>query len=238
MKKKNRFKTALKVCKWAARTHVAYNFVKSRGVGKENDIALIIDAIKRISGDNRGEEYADEIVNFRGEDMYIKYNPYFHLFVGAIGSIATNIIGTKDVIVDDNFRKLSDRAKRALLAHELGHYKLEHRPGFSLIYMLERTLCTLQGKVLDIELEADEYACKLVGAKTFVEALEEFPTSDFLSKKEIQLRIKHIKEHSQTTVFIYKGHEQVGYAVFDYLCNEICREAYDGFEDYVRNYKF
>lgn len=238
MKKKNRFKTALKVCKWAARAHVVYNFVKSRGIGKENDIALIIDAIERISGDNRGKEFADEVVNLKGEEMYIKYNPYYHLFLGATGAIAANTIGTKDVVVDNNFRKLSDKAKKAILAHELGHYKLEHRPGFSLMYMFERTLCTLQGKVLDIELEADEYACRLVGAKTFVEALNEFPASDFLSKREIQLRIKHIQKHSQTTVFIYKGYKQVGYAVFDYLCKEIYREAYNGFEDYVRNYKF
>lgn len=113
------------------------------------------------------------------------------LFTNSIGGVAVVLNGTTEVFTDDQFRKMSPSTQKAILAHEMGHYKCGHTP--SITYQIDRLKAIMQGKVLEMELEADAYACKVVGAWNMINALEELKGVKGISKKELNLRINHIK---------------------------------------------
>ena len=189
--------------------YMVYAFMKSRGTGKEDDRHLIGKAIDRISGYDID---ADSIITIDETDLHVSYNPYIHLFGNNLGSIACVINNTTEVYTDNTFRKLSKCTQKFVLAHELGHYKRNHNPDHK--YQLNRVRAILKGQILDMEVEADEYACRMIrnhlykkygyddcerieryAAKVAIKALEELSShSSGLSRKELKLRAKLIRE--------------------------------------------
>lgn len=166
-------------------------FMKSRGFKKENDKKLFVDAINRINGETINDY--DSIVTIDDTDLYVSYNPYMHLFANRIGSIAIILPDTTDVFTDNQFRSMSQKTQYAVLCHEIGHIKNKHAP--SVTYMLERIVAIKKGKVLQMELEADEYAVSIVGKDAMIKALKELANyTHGLARKEMYLRIKYIKE--------------------------------------------
>lgn len=182
-------------------------FLKSRGTKKENDGQLILKAIDTLSG---SVAEPDSIITIDETEMHVSYNPYMHLFTNSIGCIAGIMNGTTDVYTDNTFRKLSKKTQMFVLAHELGHHKYEHKPGFT--YQIDRFKATIKGQVLDIELEADEFAAEYIRdkylekygydydnynhilkltAKTVINCLEELSKyTTGLARKELLLRAK------------------------------------------------
>lgn len=146
--------------------YMVYAFMKSRGAGKEDDRHLIGKAIDRISGYDID---ADSIITIDETDLHVSYNPYMHLLTNNIGSIAYVLNGTTEVYIDNTFRQLSKNTQRFVLSHELGHYKCGHKADCK--YILNRTKAILNGKVLDIEVEADEFAADII-KKSYIEMYE------------------------------------------------------------------
>lgn len=186
---KNLFKKAWK-CYLLYSTYVtAKAFIKARGLGKEDDRHLIGKAIDRIAGYSIEP---DNTVIIDNTELYVSYNPYLHLFINRVGSIALIINGTTEVYVDAQFRNMSRNTQNAILCHEMGHRKNAHNPGIT--YMFDRIKAVLNGKVLPMELEADAYAVSIIGKNNMISALKELATHTHgLTRKEFFYRVKAIE---------------------------------------------
>ena len=188
--KKNILRTLWKAYWVIGTVSTTITFVRARGLKKEDDRHLLGKAIDRIAG--RDIE-PDRIVTIDGIDLKVSYNPYVQLFTGTIGGVACVLNCVNEVYVDDQFRKMSKETQYAILCHELGHRKLAHTAYST--YMFDRMVCILNNKVLPMELEADEYACKIASPVIVMNALEEMKNIKGISKKELSLRVKHIYDN-------------------------------------------
>ena len=170
--------------------YIAYEFIKCRGLGKENDMQLMEDATNRISG---FVPEADDVVVINDNELHVSYNPYMQLFTNSMGSIACIINGTNEVYVDNRYRSMNTSTQYAILCHEMGHRYYNHvaKKG----YAMERIKYIMHGNVLNMELEADAYAASIVGTDAMISALQELGTYlHGISKKEINLRINHLRK--------------------------------------------
>lgn len=168
--------------------YTGYVFVKSRGISKEDDIHLIINAIDAISGDNID---CDDIIMIDDTELHVSYNPYVHLFSNKLGSVALVIDGTNEVYVDNQYRNMSKDTQYAILCHELGHINNSHKT--SITYVFDRLKAVLNNEVLPMELEADAYAVSIIGKKRMIKALKELASHlHGFSRKEVLLRIKKL----------------------------------------------
>lgn len=189
MKKRNVLKNLWKGYTLFSFAYVGVKFLQCRGLGKEDDRHLIGRAIDALTGYD--VDY-DDIIMIDDTELHVSYNPYMQLFTNSIGSTAI-VMGT-NVYTDVHFRNMSKSTQRAILAHEMGHYKCNHTP-IPIIYTYDRLIHILKGKVLSIELEADAYAANVVGKENMIKALLELKQYlKGVSAKEIDLRIKAIKE--------------------------------------------
>ena len=188
MKKNNTFKKVLKAYQLFSLVYTGYVFASARGLGKEDDRHLIGKAIDRIGG---YDIKPDKTVTIDDTEMYVSYNPYLQLFTGSLGGIAVVLNGTTNVYTDNHFRNMSKDTQYAVLCHEMGHYKLEHKPDATYKFDRIKTIY-LDNSVLDIELEADEYAATIVGPNTMIIALCDLSRIHGISKKELILRIRNI----------------------------------------------
>lgn len=188
MKTKDLLKKVAKGYTLFSFAYVGVKFLQCRGLGKEDDRHLIGRAIDALIGYD--VDY-DDIVMIDDTELHVSYNPYMHLFTNSIGGIAI-VMGT-NVFTDVHFRNMSKSTQKAILAHEMGHYKCNHTP--SITYTYDRLIHILKGKVLSMELEADAYAANVVGKENMIKALLELKQYlKGISAKEIDLRIKAIKE--------------------------------------------
>lgn len=169
--------------------YTGYVFItKSRGTSKEDDRHLIGKAIDRIAGYDID---CDDIIMIDDTELHVSYNPYMHLLTNRLGSVALVIDGTDEVYVDNQYRNMSKDTQYAILCHELGHTKNNHKA--SVTYVFDRIKAVLNNKVLPMELEADAYAVSIIGKKRMVNALKEIATHlHGLSRKEVLLRIKEL----------------------------------------------
>lgn len=190
MKKNKVLVNLMKAYMAVSTVYTSVKFMQCRGVGKEDDKRMINNAVDRISG--FGIE-CDKIVTLDDTELSVSFNPWLHLLTNNLGCIALVVNGTTEVFTDNNFRRMSPETQKAVLAHELGHYKCGHKPG--VLYQLDRLKAIVCNKVLDMELEADLYAAKLVGFKTYLKALHELSKVNGVSKKEIRLRMQYLKKH-------------------------------------------
>ena len=161
----------------------AYVMIKSRGKNVDDKV-LIEQACEMMVGIC---PVNTEEVKVGDETLHCVFNPYFLLFIGRLGCSAIVFPENKLVVYDNTFRKLSQESKIAILAHELGHIKKNHKAGIS--YMLKRKAYVLIDKIMPMELEADRYAVSIVGKERFIEALTSVSTG-----KEVRLRVKAIRE--------------------------------------------
>lgn len=189
MKKRNVLKDLWKGYTLFSFAYVGVKFLQCRGLGKEDDRHLIGRAIDALTGYD--VDY-DDIIMIDDTELHVSYNPYMQLFTNSIGSTA--IVMGANVYTDVHFRNMSKSTQRAILAHEMGHYKCNHTP-IPIIYTHDRLIHILKGKVLPMELEADTYAANVVGKENMIKALLELKQYlKGISAKEIDLRIKAIKE--------------------------------------------
>jgi len=136
---------------------------------------------------NRFERVFDEWVCLHDEHIYFKG---YNLNVPAIFLCGR----TLRVRANDAWSKLPKHLKEATVAHEIGHREMGHAsvPQDNPFY---RTGFILQGKVNPRELEADRYACKLVGTENYVKSLRELretmamnPSTPATALRELELR--------------------------------------------------
>lgn len=136
---------------------------------------------------NRMEQVLKEWVCLHDEHIYFKgYNPN----IPAIFLCGRSL----RVRANDAWSKLPRHLKEATVAHEIGHREMGHAsiPQDNPFY---RTGFILRGEVNPRELEADRYACKLVGRDKLIKALIELrellaeePTTAATTLRELQLR--------------------------------------------------
>lgn len=98
------------------------------------------------------------------------------------------------IIVDDNFEKYSQKLKDFLLFHELGHANLHNNLTRKEARKKLKQRIDNNSEVLDIELEADNFAISHLGIDSCIQGLEELKllVESENSKKEINNRIDHI----------------------------------------------
>lgn len=188
MKKNNTLKNLLKGYLVVSTIYTGVKFIQCRGTGKEDDRHMVGKAIDVIAG---LDVESDNIITIDDTEMHVSYNPYLQLFTNTLGGVAIVLNGTTKVYTDAQYRKMSPTTQKAILAHELGHYKCGHMPGAT--YQWDRIKAIMSNHVLPMELEADAYACSVVGPCTMINALKELGTIKGISKKELRLRINHIK---------------------------------------------
>ena len=182
-------KTLWRMYCWISTILTGYAFIKARGTGKEKDLTLIGKAIDRMQGYS---VEADDVILIDDTELHVSYNPYMHLFTNSLGSIACIVTNSTDVYTDVRFRNMHAPTQYAILCHEMGHRKHNHKPG--LTYQWDRIKANKQGRVLPMELEADEYAVSIVGYFSMITSLKELATyTKGLSRKEILLRIKYLE---------------------------------------------
>ena len=189
----------VKIYLLASTLYDAYNFIQCRGLGKENDKQLLANVADRITG---FEIDPDEIIKIKDDTLQVSYNPYMQVILRSMGGIACVINDTNEVYVDDRFRRMSKSTQYAILCHEMGHRHHGHTAGKG--YAIKKIFNVMHGKVLDIELEADNYAASIVGIDAMIEALQEMCTYVHgLSRKEANLRIKHLEKKRKEVDKIY-----------------------------------
>lgn len=184
-------KTVVRVYTVVSTVVTVIELIKARGIHKEDDKALIEEGSSILAGIAPTNDFEQIKV---GEDTVLcKFSPYSMLFLGRIGSTAL-VLDNGMVLYDDNFRRLSKQSQVAVLAHELGHIKHQHRADST--YLLDRAFYAFSGKVLPMELEADAYAVSIVGKEEMIKALKgisKYSTS-IAGRLEIRNRIKSIRE--------------------------------------------
>lgn len=200
MKKKNKkFENLKKAYKIYCDVIIIYNFFKSRGFKKLNDLALLENAGELLVGEESSIPSVAQV-----KDLKAYFNPYFMLITLRIGSIAFVNPETRICVVDYTFMKFPKDVQEFILYHEYGHLIHEHGQKGNvktkimdgLSYKITRPLYALTGKVHPWEIQADTYAVSMVGKNTAIEALNELikvNPFDFISNKEIKNRIKAIK---------------------------------------------
>lgn len=216
-KKSNLLMKVFKAYTMISTVYTMYMFLKARGTAKEDDRHLIGKAIDRFVG---LKVEADKVITIDDTEMSILYNPYLQLLTGSLGGVAVVLNGTTEVVIDDNYRNMSEKTQYAILCHELGHYKLGHKPGAT--YWRDRRKALKNNEVLPMELEADLYAANIIGPYNMINALQELGTIKGISKKELRLRIKYIK----LSIRCRK-------AQYDVDGNIIGYNVYDGFDRLV-----
>ena len=188
--KKGLLRKVLRVYAVLSTGYIAYEFIKCRGLGKENDMKLMEDATGRISG---FIPEADNVVVINDNELHVSYNPYIQLLTNSMGSIACIINDTNEVYVDNRYRSMSASTQYAILCHEMGHRYHNHTA--NKWYAVNRIKYIACGKVLNMELEADEYAASIIGTNAMISALQELGTYlHGIAKKEINLRINHLRK--------------------------------------------
>ena len=188
--KKDLLRKVLNVYAVLSTSYIVYEFIKCRGLGKENDAKLMEDATSRING---FVPEADNVVIIDDNELHVSYNPYMQLFTNSMGSIACIINGTNEVYVDNRYRNMSASTQYAILCHEMGHRYNKHVAKKD--YAINRIKHIMHGQVLNMELEADAYAASIVGTDAMISALQELGTYlHGISKKEINLRINHLRK--------------------------------------------
>jgi Zn-dependent peptidase ImmA (M78 family) len=211
MRTKVNGKTFLKVARKTAQVYnaillgyTACEFIKARGVGKEDDLNMINEVYNKVMG---LPCTPDKIININGTDLSVSYNPYMHLCCKNLGSIASRMVNTNEVYVDNTFRKMSKTTQLFILCHELGHIKCKH-DNISSSYNRDRLKAVMKDQVLDIELEADAYAGECLETlfpnkprkeliKLATKALEEQASfTKGFTKRELKLRAYLIKNYS------------------------------------------
>lgn len=178
----------LKGCVVVSTIYTGVKFMQCRGTGKEDDRHLIGKAIDRMTG---YPVQHDDVITIDDTDMHVSYNPYMQLLTNTLGCVATVLTGTTEVYTDTQFRNMSKDTQYAILCHEMGHYKHKHTA--SITYQFDRIKAIAKGQVLAAELEADAYATNIVGSDAMIKALREMATIKGVSKKEVALRIKAIR---------------------------------------------
>lgn len=166
-------------------------FVKARGLGKEDDKAMLTKASQRMGGTLVSP---DTIVKIENIELQVSYNPYVQLFTRTLGGIAVVLNGTNEVYVDNNFRNMTGNAQYATLCHETGHIIYNHRADYG--YAFKRLKAVyIDHTVLQMELEADEYAAVIVGPNRMISALYELGMIDGICKREVAYRIRSLKNN-------------------------------------------
>ena len=170
--------------------YIAYEFIKCRGLSKEDDAKLIENATGRISG---FVPEADDVIIIDDNELHVSYNPYIQLFTNSMGSIACIINDTNEVYVDNRYRNMSTSTQYAILCHEMGHRYYNHVAKKD--YAINRIKHVIHGNVLKMELEADTYAASIIVTNAMISALQELATYlHGISKKEINLRINYLRK--------------------------------------------
>jgi hypothetical protein len=100
---------------------------------------------------------------------------------------------TLRIRANDAWSRLPQHQKEAQTAHELGHLELGHAS--VPMNPLFRLGCVMNGTVSARELEADRYACKLVGRASYLRALTECAEQTFspTARAELLGRIRALK---------------------------------------------
>jgi hypothetical protein len=125
----------------------------------------------------------DENIHFAGQD------PNYHCI-----KLCTE---TLRIRANDAWTKLPKNLKEATVAHELGHLEMNHVAQPSKM-VFGRLSYVMRGSVDPKELEADHYACKLIGREKYSKALKEMISlaqnahRHELSIYELMLREKEI----------------------------------------------
>ena len=121
-------------------------------------------------------------------DDFVKANGYMFsvVFKGSDNYI---------IAVDNEFLTLSKRTRNYILQHEIGHIVNNHLNLGTKISYDVRMSDLLNNKVLNTELEADIYACKVIGLDNFINSIDElikYPDLYDFTIKEYRLRKEEV----------------------------------------------
>lgn len=150
-----------------------------------------------------------QVINVEGKKLSVHYVPDINKMGVAFGALYHNAITKKNCfLVDDYFIALTNDIQDAMLAHEIGHYVLNHHRDMGLIYMFnhlvflgklqcssgeEKNLLiasTLKNRDYSQELEADAFAIERCGKDAVVKMLQRMV--DTVPCPESYARYEHI----------------------------------------------
>lgn len=113
--------------------------------------------------------------------------------VKLLGLRVCAVIGDGVVVADDYFYSLSEATQQFVLSHEVGHLHCQHVTPKG--YARKRLFTILKGEILQMEKEADDFACQLCGGpQVAYKALMELANIvKGLSRKELIHRANRYK---------------------------------------------
>lgn len=164
--------------------------LRDRGLGKEDDRALISDAASAVAGLPVNGEAVTIMHDGKGYTMYKLYNPYLMCFLGCTGGIACT--SGSVIVVSDVFRKLPDDVQEGIIAHEFGHVINGHQGSRKLQF----NRMAGGSKSLSLEMEADRTAALIAGRKTMLRTLRHMMTLPFMNKRELRKRIHALEKEA------------------------------------------
>ena len=111
-------------------------------------------------------------------------------------SAVVNTTSGPIILIDRFYNDLSDIGKKFALYHEIGHVKLGHLNNLSEEESDKNLKARIKGDgtQLKIEFDADAYAASCIGIENAISALREFKHVNPLSAREVNKRIKQLKE--------------------------------------------
>lgn len=121
------------------------------------------------------------------------------------GMLFALVDNNQNIWVDDNFYRLSEESREAILAHEIGHIENGHTEvaaSEAKHSNIKRSLsCLFKSTPVDErEVEADLYAANKFGARVMINALEEMKAimkENYINTKEIDKRIAILKGYNK-----------------------------------------
>ena len=142
----------------------------------------------------------EEVMEFDNKKIFFAYNHEFVESNGALFCLSLKDSNHKNryyIIADNNFRKVTNTAKRFLAFHELGHIingDLEEKRFLKCtIYSWLRQRFGIGN---NLEFKADNHAVRHIGKRAALDSIAELIAikGEQLSKKEMDERIKRIEE--------------------------------------------
>ena len=179
--------TVRKMVGYAALTYVATQIIKH---------IMVINYLKDI--DNKRQYPEGTKLGVCDAGIEIVYNP---LSVAASGLLfaasATEKSGEIKIWVDDNYLKLDDTDKEAILQHEIAHVMKNHLSSNLCQHEYVKKRQKGDAEILRMEYEADEAAACVVGVDNMIHAITMISANEVCAKnkktlKELNARIEHL----------------------------------------------
>lgn len=166
-----------------------------------NNLVKMLNGLEEKSFESEEDRITEKDINELG---FVLINNEFLLAINDIAIAGMFILNfdsiegyTPMIVIDNNFKEMTNNSKLFIVAHEIGHFK----------YHIHRITNPEYIRNINDEFEADEYAAESIGFENAINGLNELKQTlldlcfdlEEEGVKEIELRIENLMNKSMVT---------------------------------------